>query len=1822
MATCPNWSNPQTIQTMNGIMTNLGQDPFTTNEVELLKTNKEEFKRLVSDDRLKATYAAYNEYYKNDGNVVNYQLKAVNILLSDKAKQVFAKGNKSNWSLDKILTELQVPKDQKVLLLGLGINNREELALDFANQYSYTVEINTAKENAKTFNKIQGYDAENVDINSLRIEESDWGGSYIIVDKNGKHLTPLEYTKEEAEEIIAGIGNVNTQYYSNLSAPGDSGKNKYKGNPDWEYQELEFKTPLITLSSKGHAQFATDKGIGWARIWYNKKTGVVEIQEIQSDLFQKGRDEKFLISNLEYTLDDNPYYKGDLLKSNQFLQLLNKDSNWVTFFIKSIIQDSAKKGYEKVLFPKGETAAKIEGHETIAEEIARIDNEILKLKDKPRNLIEYKTLADGRMQLIFNGKPSYIRDSQEELQRLITIDEDARDKKILDLKSQKQELKSQSIEKLKPIEAFYEIKVGNILEKLYGKSNIKIITDEYGNTWRELEINPIDNTDNILLQQKEFNTVRLFNDQVSNNIQSKLATLYPEIKVLEINNPITNPKTGKQVLGYAVIEAQEVFVDFINGNTDTLPHEYAHHYIAWYRNTPIVQDAIKKWGSEEKLVQAIGEQVVKQNGEAWNWWKGFVNYIRGVFNKEGIKNALTDAFLSGYALDKYRSYDPGIFNQEQESLHIPISNSVYSINSRIRIINSTLTTNTDPVTKRLLQRRILELETDRMKLVDEAFGNTPEILMQVGNRQLDYAKSIITGSTINTEELQLAKDLISTWVFENSSNLLTLEQQDNPNGDFYKALKILSNKALDLELIASKTTKLYIENLTNEILGQHRKDLDVGILPTQNGIKSLLLSGSFSDSDLVKVLDFILKNAKDSQIGYRNEMFERIDTMFNSINNDKALMNVIGKNYELFMQKDDKGELTGNMVQMYSHYWQTEDSRFSARLRSLAERRDKGEITNTAYKELISKAFAHQKTKSIMIDYRLLYKGSNNKASLPGYTFTPESYRKYLIEEYGEALANDLIAQAEYKFSKFSKEREDEKANINSDDSIVDKVAALDKWEEKYNPIRVLDYMYGNVRNEQEYARSMDYIIIAPRKYMPNKNGIKVETEYFDKSFEKIMNNTKLMNFYREYTATMEALVNMLPLQTQKRIPSNFLAKVHKEGLEKAMQKGIIGGTASLITDYIGLYSSEEFAELNDIQESKYGITDSNSGEVRKPIPVRGTGRFNKEHHTTDLKKMIRDFALTAINHEYMNNVRAKAELLNDFIQNAQTLNVDPNTGKNIKGAGGKLTASKVINKDVKEQAKFIMEALTYDERTNKATADKEVTFSEKDRIIETLTLGKIKAPSLLDGHTDIIEQIKKETTGKDFSFPANIRKAQLAKEIEILRNEMDDKLEQDLHAARGDEESQRSIQKMYDENMARLEVKYRSLGGRNLVYANFGEFLIKFTQAKGMALNVTSGISNLLFGVAAVLNHANGRVEYTNRTLARAMQLLLKSGLKSNSKYYNIIKNMDLMFETVDSRYDKGYRSGKYNPVKNFDLFFIQSKTEYVNQSLSAIATLDNTIIKDKNGKDITIYELMNEAGKPNLELLAEEDRAKWTSIVKPGEINEYTKLRNKIVQMNTYLHGNYDPSSPILIKKSIFGRMAMMFRSWIPMGFYSRFADERYDAHMGRNTKGRWRTYYELGLYDSVNTLLKQLTYRSKENTFGDMSAVDIENMRKNLSELGIVLALNGLWFALKSLGDDDEEKTITDYIRITFMNQIYRAEQDVWFYINPITFYEIIKDPLPVTKTVTDLLRAIENSYKHITDEDYEGHPWYVAWAKVFPVLNQIPKTAYLAENDMNK
>jgi len=246
---------------------------------------------------------------------VNQSLKAVEILNSDKAKQIFEKGNKANWDLNKILTELQVPKDQKALLLDLNITDREELALQLASNYSYSVKIDITKniEGRGMFSDIENYGfIPGTDEEAI---------SYVVYDYDGNLIKQFD-SQKEADDYIEKNGPKlkNSSYYLNLTVTGGT-----------NYTENEISTPLITPSIKGHAQFSTDNGVGWFRsdeknsendnqkeieadiqlqkdieegfaepgmrsLFLNNGEGTKtrRILEVQSDLFQKGRDKKDL----------------------------------------------------------------------------------------------------------------------------------------------------------------------------------------------------------------------------------------------------------------------------------------------------------------------------------------------------------------------------------------------------------------------------------------------------------------------------------------------------------------------------------------------------------------------------------------------------------------------------------------------------------------------------------------------------------------------------------------------------------------------------------------------------------------------------------------------------------------------------------------------------------------------------------------------------------------------------------------------------------------------------------------------------------------------------------------------------------------------------------------------------------------------------------------------------------------------------------------------------------------------------------------------------------------------------------------------------------------------------------------------------------------------------------------------------------------------------------------------------------------------------------------------------------------------------------------
>ena len=578
-----------------------------------LLLEEEDARRVQMEDARRAgeDYTDRYLYFQTSPDQVNYNLRALDILQSEKAKQVFAKGSKNNWSLDKILTELQVPKEQKQIILAKDIDSREEIITSLLADNSFTIEINTAINKTKQF------------------------GSF-----EAEPGIPMEAVMQSRTATASEKGKP-TSYYANLTVPGGT-----------NYTENEIATPAITPSIKGHAQFSTDKGIGWFRSdeqvmggefitedfgAYDEVAGSYQedirkstkggtptktrrILEVQSDLFQKGRDKKDLVKQgnvtsigkgdwfnyegTEYDISPFGKYKKYIgggnwkeiteqeyntakenskkeSKGNQFLQLLNKNNNWVTFFVKSIIQDSAKKGYEKVLFPSGNTATKIEGHQTLEEFIKDREKRMSKLKEHLAEIQNVSKIGDTFYGTLRNGKKILETiDDEWDLKEVLSLKDDLNNQ-IKQFELENERVRREGFGALKPIYNFYENTVTNILKK-NGYNPVEI-TDEYGNKWNQIEITPTQATQSILLQRKEIAGVPIIDteDIVSYEGTKGAASYSREANVIKVNRRLLKQKFTEKAWTKPRKLMETLHGEIIESYAEALPADQFKTYDEW-----------------------------------------------------------------------------------------------------------------------------------------------------------------------------------------------------------------------------------------------------------------------------------------------------------------------------------------------------------------------------------------------------------------------------------------------------------------------------------------------------------------------------------------------------------------------------------------------------------------------------------------------------------------------------------------------------------------------------------------------------------------------------------------------------------------------------------------------------------------------------------------------------------------------------------------------------------------------------------------------------------------------------------------------------------------------------------------------------------------------------------------------------------------------------------------------------------------------------------------------------------------------------------------
>lgn len=323
-----------------------------------------------------------------------------------------------------------------------------------------------------------------------------------------------------------------------------------------------------------------------------------------------------------------------------------------------------------------------------------------------------------------------------------------------------------------------------------------------------------------------------------------LQEIYPNIEIDVLTNP--NLRGQAQVEGYM---AGRVLLNAVLENQDTLPHEYAHHYVAWFRNTPLVQRGTKQFGSEEALVQAIGENSVK----ALKWYNRFFNWIKGLFNeKQDTLNEITKAFLSGRRLDNSYFFGKEIHNQK--AVEVPEAiNNVYdklisSIHRRMKDIQYSKYTNPNKLDElRALEFRLNQLENDKATLefidymdqdINSALDETLRILFKVKE-----AAKYGNDHEISNAELDLIKKGYIGFYNNIATNLQNM-LDDDTTFDYFNNEQLINDTKVALKRIMGNYAEL-VRNFNNV----------VDIIAKDNFIKEATKAGSYTVDQLKNILE-------------------------------------------------------------------------------------------------------------------------------------------------------------------------------------------------------------------------------------------------------------------------------------------------------------------------------------------------------------------------------------------------------------------------------------------------------------------------------------------------------------------------------------------------------------------------------------------------------------------------------------------------------------------------------------------------------------------------------------------------------------------------------------------------------------------------------------------------------------------------------------------------------------------------------------------------------------------------------------------------------
>ncbi len=479
------------------------------------------------------------------------------------------------------------------------------------------------------------------------------------------------------------------------------------------------------------------------------------------------------------------------------------------------------------------------------------------------------------------------------------------------------------------------------------------------------------------------------------------------------------------------------------------------------------------------------------------------------------------------------------------------------------------------------------------------------------------------------------------------------------------------------------------------------------------------------------------------------------------------------------------------------------------------------------------------------------------------------------------------------------------------------------------------------------------------------------------------------------------------------------------------------------------------------------------------------------------------------------------------------------------------------------------------------------------------------------------------------------------------------------------------------------------------------GNIALQFSSFKGIAFNVLSGVNNKLIGNMMERIEAAGGEFFNYKDFRKARKLygynlpsIIADFQNNFNKEFKTKKASTLLTAimndfniTIDQTeiYEKSpegaakYMQHKLKMLYDFG-YFMQKIGEHQVQNASLISMMQSHRIVDGKlmtfnefieGKKLSVSLKDKQEAKENIlknkQIVkeAKEEFEKYTQLIDAFELvggfselkqgislneDELANFKLRVIGINHKLHGIYNREDDALLRRSVWGRLAMQFRRYMRPTFNKRFAEKAYHENIRAYEEGMYRTSikyiggafidsYEKHKEERLATmeLAKKVLFEGVEGFFKDsvvrwhtMSETEKANVRRTAAEMGLLIAVLSIGYLVKNMkGDDDDD--IQNKAAIFALYQCDRlvGELSTFNFGLIRETNRLFKSPSPVFNTLEDLTKLLGATlmYPIRSEEErkfksgiYHGEEKLEIYLKdMIPFLNQYQRMYYMNENN---